>query len=106
MNPDDIGENVHLQVSLRRGAAPGARLVSAAGVQCHTKVLEGRSKVDILTWPVIQVANLNDTFSFRPNYVDLVNSRFVGSGIALTRWPSYLGDIKRQGYQVPTVLQI
>jgi hypothetical protein len=42
-----------------------------------------------------QVANLNDPFSFPLNYVDLVNSRFVASGIAATRWPGYMLDIKR-----------
>jgi hypothetical protein len=42
-----------------------------------------------------QVANLNDLFSFPPNYVDLVNSRFVAGGIAATRWPGYMSDIKR-----------
>lgn len=42
-----------------------------------------------------QVANLNDPFSFPPNYVDLVNSRFIASIIAATRWPAYLVDIER-----------
>jgi hypothetical protein len=42
-----------------------------------------------------QVANLNDSFSFPQNYVDLVNSRFVANGIAATRWPAYMQDIKR-----------
>ena len=45
---------------------------------------------------LIQVANLNDRFTFADDHFDLVNSRFVAGGISYSRWPSYIADIKRQ----------
>ncbi|OJD18813.1 hypothetical protein AJ78_01220 [Emergomyces pasteurianus Ep9510] len=43
----------------------------------------------------LQVDDLNRTFTFPPNYFDLVHSRLVASGLHRQRWPRYIRDIKR-----------
>ncbi|KIW12179.1 hypothetical protein PV08_09455 [Exophiala spinifera] len=43
-----------------------------------------------------QIANLNHRLDCaEPNTFDLINSRFVASGIAATRWPNYFRDMHR-----------
>ncbi|OJD24004.1 hypothetical protein ACJ73_04644, partial [Blastomyces percursus] len=42
----------------------------------------------------LQVDDLNREFTFDPNYFDVVNSRFVASGLNKHRWESYIEDIK------------
>ncbi|PGH27955.1 hypothetical protein AJ80_00209 [Polytolypa hystricis UAMH7299] len=43
----------------------------------------------------LQLDDLNRTFTFPPNYFDLVHSRMVASGLNQQRWPRYVRDIAR-----------
>jgi hypothetical protein len=107
MNPDDVPQNLHLQVRTITSSAaqrqsvveqgPGRRHLSLACKRHYAAPHyqeDTRSRIQLMGY-LKQVANLNDAFSFPPNYVDLVNSRFVANGIAATRWPAYMLDIKR-----------
>ena len=49
----------------------------------------------VLTCINVQLDNLNEAFTFKPNDFDLVHSRLVGGGINASRWASYLRDIER-----------
>lgn len=54
-----------------------------------------------------QVSNLNiseESFTFPPESFDFVNCRFIGSGIASSRWPTLVTDIRRSGNLVDDVL--
>lgn len=52
----------------------------------------------------VQIVDLNDPLAFAPSSFDFVHSRFVVGGIAQSRWPGYLTDIKR--YVVVTSLAL
>lgn len=44
---------------------------------------------------VLQLDDLNEPFSFRPNTFDVVHSRLVAGGINRSRWQSYIRDIRK-----------
>lgn len=111
MKPDDVPENLWLQVSdLCTQRIPVNREFRASSdSRCSFSlgpvvVCRRRGAATVRTQlaacpPTLihdgQVDDLNRPFTFRSNHFDLVHSRLVAGGINRNRWPSYLRDIKR-----------
>lgn len=57
-----------------------------------TSIPLGHARADM---SLLQLDDLNEPFSFRPNTFDVVHSRFVAGGINRYRWQGYTRDIKK-----------
>lgn len=86
-NPDDMPENLSLQVSGVFQQSRNGRIAAGFG---WSRLLE-RSRLTFHD----QVDDLNCRFTFPSNHFDLVHSSLLATGINRARWPSYLADIRR-----------
>ncbi|CAG8020845.1 unnamed protein product [Penicillium olsonii] len=80
MNPEDVPNNLWLQVSQKHFRCFRASRVSARSVPSTRKKT---------------VDDLNRRFTFPTNHFDFVHSRLLATGLNRSRWPSYLRDVVR-----------
>ncbi|KAJ5150251.1 hypothetical protein N7448_001829, partial [Penicillium atrosanguineum] len=97
MNPDDVPENLWLQVRnvlILVLSIFSSKKTRVEGGHVH----HGATRLLRVTHPsplINMVDDLNRPFTFPANHFDLVHSRLVATGIDRSRWPAYINDIVR-----------